>query len=183
MEVEAQANLVDLVTMEVRNGIWTIGSGDKGYSTDKPFVVHITAPRIDHVAIEGSGDVKAMGGFSAEDVTLSVEGSGDLSWESTAKRIHASIQGSGDIRLSGSCDMLNASVEGSGDINAKGMTASAATASTSGSGDISVNTGGELSAWIQGSGDIVYQGKPASVHSNVSGSGEVRAAGSAQGPR
>ena len=183
VEVEAQANLVDLVTTEVRSGVWTIGTGDHGYSTDKPFVVYITAPSIDQVTIQGSGDVKATGQFSAEDVTLSIEGSGDLSWDVAAKSVQASIRGSGDIRLSGSCEKLKASVEGSGDINAKGMTATTASASTTGSGDINVNTSGELSARIEGSGDIVYQGNPASVHSNVSGSGEVRHAGSAQGPR
>lgn len=183
VEIEAQANLIELVTTDVRNGIWTIGTGEKGYSTDKPFVVHITVPSIDRVAIEGSGDVKALGAFTADEVELSVQGSGDLSWTTDAKSIKTTVQGSGDIRLTGSCTALTAAVQGSGDINARGLSAGSASASTSGSGDIIVNTSGELTASVEGSGDVVYQGSPAQVRSSVNGSGEVRPAGAGHGPR
>lgn len=183
VEIEAQANLIELVSTEVRNGVWTIGTGDKGYSTDKPFVVHITVPSMDRVAVEGSGDVKGLGSFTVKEVELSVEGSGDLSWVTEAGSISASIEGSGDIRITGSCAALNASVQGSGDINARGLSAGEAIAATAGSGDIIVNTSGELTASVEGSGDVVYQGSPKQVSTNVNGSGEVRPAGGGHGPR
>ncbi len=173
VEVEAQANLVDLVTVEVSKGTWTIATS-KGYSTDKPFIVHISSPLIDQVEIHGSGDVKSESTFTADNVRLGVEGSGDIVLAYNAKSVTADIQGSGDIKLSGSAQTLTASVEGSGDINAKNMTAETAAVSTAGSGDITVNATGSLSASIEGSGDILYRGKPANINRSVAGSGEVR---------
>lgn len=173
VEVEAQANLVDLVTVEVSKGTWTITTS-KGYSTDKPFIVHISTPLIDQVEIHGSGDVKSESTFTADNVRLGVEGSGDIVLAYNAKSVTADIQGSGDIKLSGSAQTLTASVEGSGDINAKNMTAETAAVSTAGSGDITVNATGSLSASIEGSGDILYRGKPANINRSVAGSGEVR---------
>lgn len=173
VEVEAQANLVDLVTMEVSKGTWTITTS-KGYSTDKPFIVHISSPLIDQVEVHGSGDVKSESTFTTDNVRLGIEGSGDIVLGFSAKTVTADIQGSGDIKLSGAAQTLTASVEGSGDINAKNMTVETATVSTAGSGDITVNATGSLSASIEGSGDIIYRGKPANINRSVAGSGEVR---------
>ncbi len=174
VEVEGQANLVDLVTVEVSKGVWTITTS-KDYSTDKPFIVHIHVPVIDEVSISGSGDVKSESTFAAGDVHLSIEGSGDMVLGFNAKSVKADIQGSGDIKLSGTAQSFGASVEGSGDINAKNLAAETAAVSTAGSGDITVNATGSLTASIEGSGDVLYKGSPANISRNVAGSGEVRA--------
>lgn len=173
VEVEAQENLVGLVTTEVRNGIWTIRTRE-GYSTSKPFVVHISAPVIDAVAISGSGDVKGSGLFAAGTVQLSVQGSGDLDLAFTATSIAVSVQGSGDVKLAGSCTEVNAAVQGSGDINAKGLKTESARAASSGSGTITVFATKRLNAVVSGSGDVLYAGDPQTVDRQVSGSGEVR---------
>lgn len=174
VEVEAQANLIELVTVEVSKGIWTITT-KQGYSTDKPFTVHISVPMIDQVSISGSGDVKSESTFAADKVQLLIAGSGDIVMAFNAKTVKAEVQGSGDIKLNGSTQAFAASVEGSGDINAKNMTAETAAVSTSGSGDITVNATGTLTASIEGSGDVLYKGHPTNVIHNVAGSGEVRA--------
>ncbi len=174
VEIEAQANLIDLVKTEVKDGIWTISTGDKGYSTDKAFTVHISVPSIDVVSIQGSGDVKGVGNFSADNVVLDIEGSGDMSLAFTTKSIKAVIQGSGDMKLSGTSATLKAHVEGSGDISAKDLVCANADVSSEGSGDITVNVSESLAASIAGSGDVTYKGHPAKVNKNVDGSGEVR---------
>lgn len=173
VEVEAQANLIDLVSVDVSKGVWNITTKE-GYSTDKPFIVRISVPMIDQVGLHGSGDVKSESTFSADNVRLSLEGSGDIALAFNAKSVVADIQGSGDIKLSGSAQTLTASIEGSGDINAKNMTAESAAVSTAGSGDITVNATGSLTASIEGSGDVIYKGHPANVVHNIAGSGEVR---------
>ncbi len=173
VEVEAQENLVDLVTTEVRNGIWTIRTRE-GYSTDKPFVVHISAPVIDAVSIDGSGDVKGQGPFAAGKVHLGIQGSGDLDMAFTATAVDVAVQGSGDVKLAGTCSDLNAAVQGSGDINARDLKAESARASSTGSGDITVCATKRLNAAVAGSGDVVYTGDPQTVDKQVAGSGEVR---------
>lgn len=174
VEVEAQENLVGLVTTSVQGGVWTIATS-KGYSTNKPFVVHIRVPVIDVVEVEGSGDVKADGSFTAGEVKLGVQGSGDLDLAFTASRIDVRVQGSGDVKLVGSCVELRAEVSGSGDIQARGLKAESVRATTAGSGNMVVYSTKRLNAAISGSGDITYAGDPATVDTSVDGSGEVRA--------
>jgi hypothetical protein len=173
VEVEAQANIGELVTTEVRNGVWTIETS-KSYSTDKAFTVHITVPVIDQVRIDGSGDVSSEDVFDAGKVELEIQGSGNIDMAFKANDVDASIAGSGDIKLGGTSGSLSVVIAGSGDVNARAMKAENAAVSTQGSGDVNLTVSQSLAASIEGSGDVIYSGSPANVTKNVSGSGEVR---------
>lgn len=172
VEVEGQANLIALLTTEVKNGVWYIGT-KKCYNTDKPFIVHIALPTIDMVSIQGSGDVKSTGSFTTPQLKVDVQGSGSVDLAIDAKHVDAVVQGSGDIRLKGSCGDLQATVQGSGDIDADELVATNVDATVQGSGDVDVNVTGQLSANVGGSGDITYKGTPTKVNKSVAGSGEV----------
>ncbi|MFZ1687654.1 MAG: head GIN domain-containing protein [Flavobacteriales bacterium] len=174
VEVEAQANIAELLTTEVRNGVWFIGTGDKSYSTDKTFTVHISVPTIDMVSIEGSGDVKGNGTFAADKVDLDIQGSGNITLSFTAKSIEAGIEGSGDMKLSGTCATFKAQVEGSGDISANGLVSANVNVAVEGSGDVAVVANESLEASVAGSGDVTYKGNPSKISRDVSGSGEIR---------
>lgn len=174
VEIEAQENLIGLVTTEVRNGVWRIATRE-GYSTSEPFVVHIRVPVIDVVELDGSGNVKADGSFTAGAVKLAVNGSGDIDMAFAARSVDVQVQGSGDVTVAGSCTELRAAVVGSGDINARDLQAESVQASVSGSGDIVVHATKRLNAAISGSGDVVYAGDPMTVDQRIDGSGEVRA--------
>lgn len=172
--VEAQANIAELVTAEVKDGICHINTKGDGFSTDRTLTVHISLPMIDFVSIEGSGDVKGTGLFTMDDLKLSTNGSGDMTLEVAAKKLAASIEGSGDMKLSGSCDQVKVSVQGSGDVNARGLKSSSAQVAIAGSGDVTVNTSMELTASVEGSGNVLYEGDPKNVSKDISGSGEIR---------
>lgn len=178
--VEAQPNIAALVTTEVRNGIWII-STEKGYSTDKAFTVRITAPVIDHVQLDGSGDVTSEGVFAVQRMDIGIAGSGNITLAFEATSTKASIQGSGDMKLSGSSRDLTIALEGSGDVNAKELRALNAEVSIDGSGDITLYAAESLEASIAGSGDVNLLGRPGRISTQVMGSGEVRQAGG--GPR
>lgn len=180
VEIEAQPNLIDLVTFDVKNGTWTITTS-KDYSTSKPFIVHISAPRIDRVGIDGSGNVRSNGSFSVDDMVLAIGGSGDIDMACEAKRVKAAIAGSGNIKVSGTCTSLVVAISGSGDVLAADLRSSDVEASIAGSGDASVNASASLDASIAGSGDVIFGGRPPKVNERVAGSGDVRAAGG-QGP-
>lgn len=172
VQVEGQANLVELVETTVENGIWMIGTS-KCYSTDKPFVVRINVPSIDRVAVMGSGDVKGKNQFGADKVDIDVQGSGDVSMTFNCKSLDATVQGSGDIKLGGECQELVATVQGSGDVKAVEMKSQRAMATVTGSGDVTVAVIESLNAKVTGSGDVKYKGKPKEVKSSITGSGDV----------
>jgi len=181
--VEAQANIADLVSTEVKNGVWHLTT-TQGYTTNKTFIVRVSLPAIDMLAIEGSGDVKSTGTFHVNEFALSIGGSGDVTMDLEGQGVTVSSAGSGDVKLGGSCKKLQVTVAGSGDVNAKTLQSAEAAVSVAGSGDVAVNTSEELDASIAGSGSISYVGSPAHVRKDISGSGEVRSIGgtSRKGP-
>ena len=92
------------------------------------------------------------------------------------KNLKASLAGSGDLHLRGRSDEADYSIAGSGDIRAADFVARRTKVNIAGSGDAQVHATESLQTSIAGSGDVVYHGKPASVKSNVVGSGEVKPA-------
>ncbi len=173
VEVEAQANLIELLETKVINGVWEIGIKD-GYSTDKPFIVYITAPAIDRIHVDGSGDVSSKGTFTTDAMDLAVAGSGNITIDFNSGKAKVDIAGSGDMVLSGTCDKLTVGVAGSGDVDARALTTSDASVDIAGSGDVALHASKSLEASIAGSGDVSYKGAPARISRNVIGSGEVR---------
>lgn len=172
VDVEAQANIAELVQTTVKDGIWRITTS-KCYQTDKPFIVHITTAMIDHVQVLGSGDVTGTDAFDVEKAVIGVKGSGDVDLVFNARSVEASVMGSGNIKLGGSTGTIDCSVEGSGDVKASGMKATTANATMMGSGDIELQATARIDANVTGSGDVRYVGDPPEVHGNVTGSGEV----------
>lgn len=172
VEVEAQANIAELLVTEVRDGICHIST--KGsYSTDKAFIVHIAIPALDQVQVSGSGDVISTTPFTMDELTVKVSGSGDVALAVQAGSAKADLSGSGEIKLTGTANALDAQVKGSGDIKAGNLKASTANARVTGSGDITVQAT-TLDAQITGSGDVKYKGTKPTITSKVTGSGEVR---------
>ncbi|MBK6829945.1 MAG: DUF2807 domain-containing protein [Flavobacteriales bacterium] len=175
VEVEAQANIAELLTTEVKNGTWIV-STSKSYSTDKPFIIRIRVPSIDLVHVNGSGDVKSVDVFEVPKLDLAIAGSGDIMFAAKASSVRAAIDGSGDIRMRGSCTVLSAAIAGSGDVNASQLSATDLRVAIAGSGDVSASASGAVDVAIAGSGDVVLTQKPASINERIAGSGEVRIA-------
>ncbi|MDX9751942.1 MAG: head GIN domain-containing protein [Flavobacteriales bacterium] len=172
VEVEAQANIAELLELEVRDGICRISSRGS-YTTNKPFVVHIVMPALDQVTVAGSGDVISTTPFEVDVLNVQLRGSGDVELNVVAGTVHADLSGSGEIKLLGTASTLDAQVKGSGDIKAGNLTTGSANARVVGSGDITVLTG-TLDARITGSGDVKYKGAKPVITAQVTGSGEVR---------
>ncbi len=154
LTVEADDNLLPLITTEVRGSRLVIGN-EEAISPSRDVVYRIEAIELDGVSIAGSADVVAP---DVDCDTFSV-----------------SIAGSGSFDVGGSCDGLDVDIAGSGDVDAEDLAVTRADVSIAGSGDVIVDASDELRVAITGSGDVVYVGDPA-TDIDVRGSGNVRRA-------
>lgn len=152
LTVEADDNILPLLTTEVRGGTLVLASHGS-YRTQHSPRVWLTVPDLREVRLLGSGNVKLVGVSNAG--------------------LRLNIEGSGDVEALGRTDMLDATVEGSGDFNLRGLYARNARVQIMGSGDATVAVSGGLDANISGSGDIRYVGRPASLSVRKGGSGSV----------
>lgn len=195
VEVEGQDNIIDQLNTDVVSRTWNIRF-KKSIRNAKGLNIYISMPELENIHLSGSGNIKGSSTFDgademeltisgsgnlslalkAEEVEATIHGSGDMNLEVEAEELSAKISGSGDIDLSGSADEFEGRISGSGDIDAKSFQSKEADISISGSGNCTIGVSKELNSSISGSGDVRYYGNP-SVNSKGHGSGKVRNAG------
>ena len=151
LTIEAEDNILPLLTSEVRDGRLELGA-DESFSATETITYTITAAAFEGLTINGSADVVASGIDS---------GSFDVT-----------VNGSGDIEPSGTTGDLTVRINGSGDFRGAGLTAATGDIDISGSGSVVVNASDQLDVSIRGSGDVQYIGSPA-LNQDISGSGNI----------
>ncbi|GAA4461449.1 head GIN domain-containing protein [Nemorincola caseinilytica] len=175
VEIYAQSNVQDLIETPIVDGELRLQF--KKFSSLRrhgKVVVYISAPSINGLGVNGSGNVYASQPISSASMALKVNGSGNLSINSyTGTSVSGHISGSGRITVTGgSVRSSELRTSGSGDIDMLGLQAENVTVHTSGSGTTTVSASNSLDVRISGSGDVYYRGNP-SVYTSISGSGKV----------
>ena len=173
--IEAQANLLEFIETNIRNGVLYIETDDDyDLQPSVPMRFVLSAEVLREISILGSGDIQ-VDSWDEDALFLSVAGSGDLFIrELTVDRLESSIAGSGDMDLAGTAPLQEVSLAGSGDYEARALSSVSTEISIAGSGDAFVQVSDELDVSIAGSGSVFYLGNP-SVNSSILGSGSVRA--------
>ena len=151
LTVEAEDNILPLLTTEVRNGRLELGT-KQNISPTREIVYTITVVSLEALAVSGSGSVTAT----------DIDASG----------FDVKISGSGTVTPEGVSESLDLSISGSGVFEGDGLVSATATVSVSGSGNAVVNVTDDLDVKVSGSGNVEYLGDPG-VSVSTSGSGDV----------
>lgn len=154
INVQADSNVVDLISMKVSNSTLTIAASEP-FTAKVPIQIEIAAPTIAAVTLAGAGSID-LSGISGRNLELT-------------------LGGSGDIKAKGSIDDLVARIGGSGNLSLGELAARKGRVAIDGVGDAEVFVKEELIAEISGTGEIVYRGSPR-VSTKISGVGDVAAA-------
>jgi hypothetical protein len=187
--IEAESNLMGRIRTRMNGNTLEIDTKDNLKPT-KPIKLYIRTPNVNGVSLSGSGIID-LGQIVTTTLDVSLSGSGEIIGDVEADDVYLSISGSGTSNLGMHCNTLETSVSGSGDLYFDGAGNSAifkisgsgsvkaynyelkdCTAKISGSGDMYVNVSDNLNVTISGSGSIYYLGHPA-IYTNISGSGNV----------
>lgn len=152
--VKGQANIIDNLKTEVKDGEWDIEFDQKARNYEK-LIFYITVPDIERLSIAGSGSIKGEDAFDNLD------------------RLDLAIAGSGDIEFSGSARNVSVSIAGSGNVKVENLKTEDCKVDIAGNGDCSIEVTDALSVSIAGSGDVKYKGSPR-LSTSIAGSGRVR---------
>ncbi|SMC25078.1 Protein of unknown function [Andreprevotia lacus DSM 23236] len=150
-------------------------------------VIRGNARALEHIQLHGT---QISGKFRWRDfdqVRIELEGPAVESWQLLSSGdlqllnvdqalLELEVCGSGDIEASGSVQVLSALVAGSGDVSTGALRQIRSCVRIAGSGDAVIAPSELADLEIAGSGDIIVLSKPATVHSRVAGSGEIRMA-------
>jgi hypothetical protein len=151
LTVEAEDNILPLLTTEVRDGRLVLGAS-QSISPTRDIVYTVTVINLEAVTVSGSGSVTAV--------------------DVAAHAFEVDISGSGTVTPEGVSERLDVSISGSGAFKGEALVSATGTVSVSGSGGAVVNATDDLDAGVSGSGTVEYIGDP-EVSTSISGSGEV----------
>jgi hypothetical protein len=154
VEVEADDNLLPLVSTEVDGGVLRIRTEGR-VRTRNPIRVRISAPDIEKLDVSGAANVTISG----------VSNSGLVIGSSGASKVTAI----------GQTSKLKVDVSGASKINAEELKAEDTVIEASGASYITVNVSGDLTSDISGASKVVYSGTPKNVYTKKSGAGSVSA--------
>lgn len=172
VEVRGQANILDLIEKDVKNGDWYITLSECTRWHEK-LTFYITIPDIKNVRLNGSGNITTENTLEVGDINFDINGSGKINAVVIANSAKFKVNGSGDIDMEGEADNLTLQITGSGKYNGFNFPVKSANINISGSGAGKVNVAETLTVKISGSGDVIYKGSP-QIDSSISGSGKVR---------
>lgn len=167
VRVEATEGFQDKVTTKVDNGKLTIkGAGD---SKSGKLVVHVSAPNLKAISVEGASKIQGENSFKAEELYISCSGASDIKMEIQVQKLITSVDGAASINLSGSATEHTGSVSGAGDLNAFELVSRTANIKVSGAGDADINVTETLTADVSGAGDLKLKDEPINKIINKSG--------------
>lgn len=179
VELVGDEDDIDEIETEVVNGSLRIRNESRwgwNWSSDK-VKIYITVPEIKAISVSGSGNIYGESTIKADDLELSISGSGNIELDIEATEASMTISGSGNAELEGSVKDLTLRISGSGSIEAESLRAEDAEVRISGSGSVEIYASESLEARIAGSGSVYYYGDPKQVDSSSAGSGKVKKRG------
>lgn len=174
LTIKGEENILPYIETEVKNGRLKIKV--QKYVNIKPteqLIVTVPFEDINGISIGGSGDVVSKKVISADTVSLSIGGSGNIKAEVDADEVKVSIGGSGNVKLQGTAQNLKCSIAGSGDVKAYKLKTEKIKVSVAGSGDVYTTVSKKIKGSMVGSGNIYYKGNPKNIDISAVGSGKA----------
>lgn len=172
--VTGDENLISYFETSTFAGVLTIS---QDYAIDPVIEPHITVivPDLRAVVHNGMGLIEIEEDGDFPNLSLTLNGGGEIRFSGTASKLTADLNGSGRIYAEGYASLLEANLRGQGEISAENLLVGDADVDLSGSGNIylDLDYGSDLDLVLSGSGRVEWWGAPARLSYNLSGTGKV----------
>ena len=167
--------------MEVENGTLKLSGEEdiieRNFFTikNRKLTVNVSAPTIDHIKLDGVGNIKLNGNVKTDTLFVKMKGVGNIEVEELENNfLSIESKGVGNISLSGNGQTVNLNSEDVGNIDAEDFLAKNVTIHSSGVGNINCYASDSIEIHGSGIGNITYYGNPTSKNIDKSGVGKVK---------
>jgi hypothetical protein len=181
LEIEGDPDVVPKVRGEVRDETLLLEVGDNWLErltsglllvANRPLRYHVTLPRLQSLAVAGSGDVGGDG-WAGDHLRLRLSGQGEVRLTALAYRsLEATISGRGELQLAGEGEEARLTISGSAEVAAPDLRLDRAEIRIAGQGNVEVRVRERLDVRIAGFGTVRYHGDP-TVKQVITGAGSV----------
>ncbi|OGO28325.1 MAG: hypothetical protein A2Z16_13265 [Chloroflexi bacterium RBG_16_54_18] len=178
--IEAEDNIMPLITVEVRDDTLFIGLEETAFKNvvpTKDIKYRLTMKKITGLEVSGAADITADTVNSGE-LAIESSGAGTMKIRNlTADKLNVEVSGAGNVEIeSGVVPVQEIHLSGAGSYDSSGVESVEAKVDISGAGNATVWVKDKLQVEMSGAGNLEYYGTPEMV-ANVSGAGKMKSLG------
>jgi len=176
LEIQAEDNIIDELTSEVRDNTLVLGYRDSFLRNTiiptERIVYTLTLMDLSEVTINGAADME-IDSLETETFTLNINGAGQISIdELMADNLSVQISGTSSIEVAGQVAEQSITIDGAGNYQAGDLATNITTVDINGLGNATVWATTTLDISIDGGGNLRYYGSP-NVTQDVNGVGDI----------
>ena len=151
LEIEADDNVLPLITTDVSGGVMHIKS-KRSFSVKQPIVLRISTPNLEGISASGAGSVEVS----------------DLKND----KFDIDSNGAPSIKVSGVTGTINIEANGAGKVDAHKLRADKGTVEANGVAKVEVFARDELNVTVSGPASVIYRGDP-KLNKTLNGPGSI----------
>ena len=177
LTIEADDNLMEHITSEVKNGTLELGFTDNVRFDPTPSITFTVSVK-DLTKLDSSGTASIeIDELSVDNLKISISGTGSVSIETlTATDLVVNAEGTGDIALAGTVVKQELELKGTGDYDAPDLESQTASVGVTGTGSVVIWVHDSLDVEITGVSEVSYFGSP-NVTQNITGTSSLTSLG------
>lgn len=172
VRVTAEPNIWYRIATTVQDGIMSI-SFTECIDSHKDISIDVRVPRLNGIIISGPGLVRTERKLVKDRFEVYGLGSGDCDLLLEVDNLISEVTGTGVLRYEGIAGSHSIRINGSGDIQAYQLPSNTVSVNSRGPGNAFVQVNQVLTVRTNSSGDVYYRGKPTTINSSGTGSGEI----------
>lgn len=172
VEIEADENLFDLITTEVRGGVLDISSKEN-IKGSRDVKIYVEVKDLTRVQLSGAVDLRSGNDLTFDRLAINGSGASSLDLTLQVTSLEAELSGANDITLVGKAKDFYAKLSGASDLKSFDFEVNNAEIKVTGAGDARVSASETLKVNISGAGSVTYKGDPR-IEQNISGAGSLK---------
>jgi len=159
---EAQANLMEYITVEEVDGVLRVRStrSINVTGTENTPVLTVSSAALSRVTHSGAGRLTSNGTIEADILELNITGATNGKLQLDVGAIVVKLSGAASLELSGKSDSAFITMSGAGKVEALELDTRLATISLSGAGSVKISCSERLEVSASGIGTVEYRGTP-----------------------
>lgn len=170
--IEADNNLLKLISSSVTNGILTIEPKEVIRPSQR-IKVFVTVSQLSSIDGAGAVEFNTDGTLYLNDLKIDGSGATKLNLDLVCKTLTCDFSGSSEMTAKGKADQSTYNISGGGSIAAADFEVKDCTIDVSGAGEAKVFATSTLDVSISGAGEVLYKGNP-KVTQDISGAGQIK---------
>jgi len=172
LEVEADENLIDLISTNVKGGVLSVRSKES-IRGSRNIKILIEVQDLTKISLSGAVDLSTTAEFTTAHLKIDGSGASTLNMVLNVGSLEAELSGANNVTLNGKAESFYAKLTGASDLKAFGFEVNEMEIKVSGAGDARVSVRDKLKVNISGAGSVTYRGDP-TIEQSISGAGSLR---------